>query len=248
MCDVSLIHPANTVRRTTNPNVLVELGYAVAKLSSERIVLVLNTAFGEPEELPFDLKMNRVLTYQMQESDQNRAIVRKALERSLEDALRTIFAQIDKRLDVTQEERQRLRTLLSQEIAYNIQYLSDIHTSVQREQTKYEETFRQDSSGGSHSEGNPLSALKQFHPNALTWVAWESQLRLAPTVLSKEELDAVFAFYGKLKGVAAAQEDFLRLLHSKSDSPMRLVILGNNLEEVMKRIEPILNSYPKLLS
>lgn len=43
----------------SNPNVLLELGYASAKIGWERIILVMNTFYGSPEELPFDLKHRR---------------------------------------------------------------------------------------------------------------------------------------------------------------------------------------------
>lgn len=42
-----------------NPNVLLELGYALRHVGSERIVLVMNTVFGAPDELPFDLRHRR---------------------------------------------------------------------------------------------------------------------------------------------------------------------------------------------
>ncbi len=42
-----------------NPNVLLELGYAAAKLGWDRLVLVMNTNYGHPEELPFDLRNRR---------------------------------------------------------------------------------------------------------------------------------------------------------------------------------------------
>jgi hypothetical protein len=41
-------------RRTPNPNVLVELGYALKALGDERVIVVVNTAFGKEELLPFD--------------------------------------------------------------------------------------------------------------------------------------------------------------------------------------------------
>ncbi len=42
-----------------NPNVLLELGYAAAKIGWDRIILVTNTLFGLPEKLPFDLVHRR---------------------------------------------------------------------------------------------------------------------------------------------------------------------------------------------
>jgi hypothetical protein len=90
--DVSIINQASskTDRPTPNPNVLLELGYAVKALGLGRIILVINTAFGSPEQLPFDLRMKRVLPYNMPENSE-RAPERKALQRAFESALRAIL-------------------------------------------------------------------------------------------------------------------------------------------------------------
>ena len=92
VCDISIINSGSESRPTPNPNVLIELGYAIKALGSERIIMVMNTAFGVPEQLPFDLRMRRVLTYSVPESSTDKALERKQLERKLQAALNTIFA------------------------------------------------------------------------------------------------------------------------------------------------------------
>lgn len=67
VCDVSLINRGEGVRPTPNPNVLVELGYAIARLGWNRIVMVLNEATGPVEDLPFDLQKKRTLVYRSEE-------------------------------------------------------------------------------------------------------------------------------------------------------------------------------------
>jgi hypothetical protein len=52
-------------RAHPNPNVLIELGYAFKVLGAEKVILAFNSAFGKLEELPFDLRMRRVLAYDM---------------------------------------------------------------------------------------------------------------------------------------------------------------------------------------
>ena len=91
VADVSNIAPAGNsggllslfrskrARPVPNPNVLVELGYAVGKLGWSRIVLVLNTAFGPVEQLPFDLRQRRVCCYRSSPGDTERAPERKRL-------------------------------------------------------------------------------------------------------------------------------------------------------------------------
>lgn len=64
VCDVTLINSDPNPRfRVPNPNVLVELGYAVAVLGWARIVMVFNKAFGMIEDLPFDIRQHRVTPY-----------------------------------------------------------------------------------------------------------------------------------------------------------------------------------------
>jgi len=59
LCDVTIVSEAGEQRPTPNPNVLIELGYAVAKIGWERIICVMNEAHGGPRKLPFDLRHRR---------------------------------------------------------------------------------------------------------------------------------------------------------------------------------------------
>jgi hypothetical protein len=67
VADVSIINNLQSARPTPNPNVLFELGYASAILGWDRIVLMQNTGYGGPEQLPFDLRGRRVATYSANE-------------------------------------------------------------------------------------------------------------------------------------------------------------------------------------
>lgn len=64
--DVSIV-AENKVRKLPNPNVLVELGYALKAHPDARVIMVLNKRFGQPEELPFDLRQRQVLVYEAEE-------------------------------------------------------------------------------------------------------------------------------------------------------------------------------------
>jgi hypothetical protein len=93
VCDVSIVSRPENGRPCPNPNVLIELGYALKSLKHERLVLVFNTAYGKVEELPFDLRLKRVLTYHMT-PDFEPTAARNALVSTLTDALRAIFNHI----------------------------------------------------------------------------------------------------------------------------------------------------------
>ena len=79
VADVSIINSSSPGRLTPNPNVLIELGYALKALGWERIILMFNDAFGTLEQLPFDLQRKRVTTYTARPEAENRAADRKVL-------------------------------------------------------------------------------------------------------------------------------------------------------------------------
>jgi hypothetical protein len=93
VCDVSIINQGGKGERrlTPNPNVLIELGYALKALGSHRIIMVMNTAFGAVEQLPFDLRLKRVLPYNAPPGDSDRSAERKKLQGALEYCLRDIL-------------------------------------------------------------------------------------------------------------------------------------------------------------
>jgi hypothetical protein len=65
VADVSFVQAAAVQRRTPNPNVLVELGFALSKLGDAKVVCVLNLATGRIEDLPFDIRGRSVATYEL---------------------------------------------------------------------------------------------------------------------------------------------------------------------------------------
>jgi len=73
VADLSIINPAavrrNDERPVSNPNVLFELGYAFGVLGSPAMVGVFNTTSGVVEDLPFDLRPKRTMTYHLGEGD-----------------------------------------------------------------------------------------------------------------------------------------------------------------------------------
>jgi hypothetical protein len=91
VADVTIVGETAGGRPTPNPNVLIELGYALRALGGPRVVLVQNTAFGGPELLPFDLRQKVVMTYASPADAPERAPERRVLEAKLTGALHTIL-------------------------------------------------------------------------------------------------------------------------------------------------------------
>ncbi|WP_442487444.1 hypothetical protein [Halomonas litopenaei] len=90
VCDVSILD-SKAKKPSPNPNVLIELGYAVKVLSWDRVILVMNTKYGNPELLPFDLRSRRVLTYNVSKDAEEKAPARNLLRKTLVVALKSIF-------------------------------------------------------------------------------------------------------------------------------------------------------------
>lgn len=86
-------------RAMPNPNVLIELGYAIKALGHERVILVFNRAFGKIEELPFDLRARRVLSYDMPLEEKQRSTERQKLEGLCEEAIRAALPKAHVRTD-----------------------------------------------------------------------------------------------------------------------------------------------------
>jgi hypothetical protein len=93
--DVSFINDEACGRKTPNPNVLVELGYAAGCLGWERIICVFNDATGSINDLPFDIRPRRVRAYELVEG-QEKAEPRKALVGVLKTDITDILHAPDK--------------------------------------------------------------------------------------------------------------------------------------------------------
>ncbi len=76
VADVSIIGKVDN-RFVCNPNVLIELGYALKALGDDRVLLLNNVAFGRVEDLPFDLRGRRVIAYTAHQGQPEKSEERK---------------------------------------------------------------------------------------------------------------------------------------------------------------------------
>lgn len=94
--DVTFVGKTPKGRPVPNPNVLIEYGYAIHAVSLERIIPVMNTAFGEPSEtsLPFNMRHLRwPLQYRLADDtkEEERARVREDLVGEIKNAIKLII-------------------------------------------------------------------------------------------------------------------------------------------------------------
>jgi hypothetical protein len=65
IADISIINRGSKFRNTPNPNVMYELGLATEAVGWSNIILVLNKAYGDFDDLPFDIKTRRVIQFNL---------------------------------------------------------------------------------------------------------------------------------------------------------------------------------------
>ncbi|MCK6550244.1 hypothetical protein L6R52_30695 [Myxococcota bacterium] len=119
---------------------LVELGYAASHLGWDRTILVFNEAFGRVEDLPFDLRTRRVVTFAVEEGGQDKAEERKRLAKVLERAVAAVFSSAQQPLASSDaavvdlgEYRRRFVSLFGPRAEPHVETRSRAHVPMQRE-------------------------------------------------------------------------------------------------------------------
>lgn len=99
VCDITTINAAadSALRRTPNPNVLFELGYAVAHVGWQRVVMLSNSEFGEVVDAPFDIDRHRISTYKISPTDPKNKGNHSQLSTLLGEAILSVVAKNPKR-------------------------------------------------------------------------------------------------------------------------------------------------------
>lgn len=96
VADLTPIGETEGGKALPNPNVMIELGWALKALGPDRIIAVMNTQSGyTPDDLPFDIRHRRAMTYELAPgaSKADRAKIRKILTSELTAALTTNLSQ-----------------------------------------------------------------------------------------------------------------------------------------------------------
>lgn len=126
ICDLTTIN-ANTKdkRPVPNPNVLIELGYAVATIGWDRIILVFNKIYGTfPNDLPFDIDRHRATPFSIKDKKDNNG--KSQLSSVLKDAIKAIIEKAPlkphEKKKLTPEQRKRELDISNLKLA-----LSTIH-------------------------------------------------------------------------------------------------------------------------
>jgi len=106
IADISIVNNSDeSIRKTPNPNVLVELGYAARTLGWEKIICIYNIDFGSFDDLPFDLRNRRIMSYSLK--DQVKSDIKKILSNQIKKSITEMQSKgilTDKILDFLKKE------------------------------------------------------------------------------------------------------------------------------------------------
>jgi hypothetical protein len=92
LADVTFVgSTSSSSKLLPNPNVVLELGYAARAIGWERIICVMNEAFGAPEKLIFDLRHRRwPISYTLHDTA-NRSVVLSELSHKIRKAVSVLM-------------------------------------------------------------------------------------------------------------------------------------------------------------
>ena len=74
ICDISIINKDYSGRKTPNPNVLIELGYAARTSGWEKVICLFNKKDGELTDVPFDINHRRIIVYDSEKENEKQRI------------------------------------------------------------------------------------------------------------------------------------------------------------------------------
>lgn len=83
-------NPTGKVKLMPNPNVMLELGYATQVVGWENVICVLNTDYGLPEDMPFDIANRRLTPYSLKDG-KSKGEIRKYLKGIIQETVENIL-------------------------------------------------------------------------------------------------------------------------------------------------------------
>lgn len=117
------------IKYMPNPNVMLELGYATHVVGWNNIICVLNSDYGAPEDMPFDIANRRLTPFSLKEGNSKgvvkkyiRGIIQETVENLLENGIRVKNGFSDLRLGSYQDGK-LCNYILPYEIATSRKYV-----------------------------------------------------------------------------------------------------------------------------
>jgi len=156
VCDISIVNGISIEYRVTpNPNVLIELGYAISKIGWGKIILVMNENYGEVESLPFDLRGRKILTYCISSDTEHKAEERKKVSSILRNGIRDIIVNLNRNETIAENSNTSIKQIKQDSdvaqaatrklgVIKSISYANQKNEALIKETSKYIEINRYD--------------------------------------------------------------------------------------------------------
>lgn len=196
IADLSIVNSVNEdIRKTPNPNVLIELGYAARTLGWEKIICIFNTDYGDFSDLPFDLRNRRIMTYSFKNKE--KSVVKKEISKQIKDSIIEMKAKgilTDKLLDFLKKEiDQEILALLSHLVRFihkeseSINFLDEVTSFINYEKKDIVDILKNKKVIGFY-------ILKSFEEHEKKFNAFINQA-LASPYYNREILNALIDIY-----------------------------------------------------
>lgn len=89
IADISIINSKFEGRKTPNPNVLIELGYASKSIGWDKVICLYNLDYGSLDDLPFDLRQRRIITYSLKHKQKSE--IRNEISSKIVDNMKSLY-------------------------------------------------------------------------------------------------------------------------------------------------------------
>lgn len=242
VADVSIISNPGNGRVTPNPNVLIELGFALKSIGYERVVLVFNRAFGKIEDLPFDLRTRRLAIYNVSSESKDKAAERVKLEQLLEVAIRSALGSRTEVAPTTTPAVEAIESKLPNKTIILRRNLVEILDKINKGQAK------------PYSEGGTAEDLISAINSTQDFVAEFSKIIETISIMNDSELAMeVYRWFGSILEryyyapgkngkVSNADHDYFKFIGHEMFVSMVAFLIRENRWAILKKIlaEPIL--------
>jgi len=136
LCDITTINNnSKDNRKAPNPNVLIELGYAIANLGWERIIMLFNKEYGSfPEDVPFDIDRHRIADFIIKDKNDKKGKdeLKKILTNAVVQIIKTNPKKTSDSLKLEPAEIKRHNDIKQIRLAFSALHIPSIDNFISR--------------------------------------------------------------------------------------------------------------------
>jgi hypothetical protein len=199
--------------RVSNPNVLIELGYALAKIGDRRVIPVLNESHGSGGELPFDLARRRwPITYELADQARPTPDDERTLATSIGAALKII---IQRECLIGPDELARRRwhpvrqAVVAKLASVYSAVFNAVHHTMRRAYEAGPHDARETAQGLLRRAEKRIGRLREAVPMSVTGLSQDLQAEIALLVDDSDEVVRRLHFFSGIHDPSKLNHDFI---------------------------------------